>query len=240
MIDRILAIEASQRDISVALRGVDGVVHAVRPTGDPRESDLLLPAIDRVCSEAGVRPAQLRAVAVSNGPGGFTGLRVAVSTAKGICQGTGCGAISIPSALVAAAGVQESVRQGRPKMYVALAAKGDSAWMTTAHMTGVGAWIVDCECALSASEFIAWDNGLILADEHLPALIRAKCEGAAMTIVPPTLDACNVLALAEAAYARGAVMDAADLSICYPREPDAVTIWRARYGTTGSAASGRA
>jgi tRNA threonylcarbamoyladenosine biosynthesis protein TsaB len=44
----------------------------------------LLPAIDRLLSDVGVRPAQLEALVVSIGPGSFTGLRVGLATALGI------------------------------------------------------------------------------------------------------------------------------------------------------------
>ena len=75
-----LAIETSQRDGSVAVRDDSGRVHAeaLRP-GVPAGDDLVA-AIDRLFARTGVAPRGIRAIGVSVGPGGFTGLRTAVAT----------------------------------------------------------------------------------------------------------------------------------------------------------------
>jgi tRNA threonylcarbamoyladenosine biosynthesis protein TsaB len=52
---------------------------------------LLAPFIDEVLKEAGMKPADLSAIAISKGPGSYTGLRIGVSTAKGMAY-----ALSIP------------------------------------------------------------------------------------------------------------------------------------------------
>lgn len=58
----------------------------------------LLPGIGlHVCKEAGVTFDNLDAVAVSSGPGSYTGLRIGVSSAKGICYSLDKKLISIPS-----------------------------------------------------------------------------------------------------------------------------------------------
>lgn len=58
----------------------------------------LLPGIGlEVCQEANVEFGDLDAVAVSSGPGSYTGLRIGVSTAKGICFTLNKKLISIPS-----------------------------------------------------------------------------------------------------------------------------------------------
>ncbi|MBW2065733.1 MAG: tRNA (adenosine(37)-N6)-threonylcarbamoyltransferase complex dimerization subunit type 1 TsaB [Deltaproteobacteria bacterium] len=46
-----------------------------------------MPSLDYVLRTCGIEIKELRAVIVSTGPGSFTGLRVGLSTAKGICQG---------------------------------------------------------------------------------------------------------------------------------------------------------
>ena len=102
----LLAIESSQRAISVAIRCRDGSIMQRNPIGDPREKDLLLPAIVALCADANIARSELRAIAISTGPGGFTGLRVGIATAKGMCEALSIPAIDVPSAIVAAMGVR--------------------------------------------------------------------------------------------------------------------------------------
>ena len=49
----------------------------------------LLPLIKQASEGAGLAPEEIDAIAVSNGPGSFTGVRIGVATAKGIAQPTG-------------------------------------------------------------------------------------------------------------------------------------------------------
>jgi len=87
MNERILMIETSTECCSVALSEGERIL-ARRIDETPRmQSSLLAPYIVEVLQEAGLGADDLDAVAVSEGPGSYTGLRVGVSTAKGICFG---------------------------------------------------------------------------------------------------------------------------------------------------------
>jgi tRNA threonylcarbamoyladenosine biosynthesis protein TsaB len=82
---RILLIESSTTVCSVAIHDENGVM-AIREVNDGYGHAALLTAfIGEVLEEAACRPNQLSAVAVSKGPGSYTGLRIGVSAAKGIC-----------------------------------------------------------------------------------------------------------------------------------------------------------
>lgn len=92
---RILLIETSTSLCSVAL-AVDGRVAVNRESAEPRaHAALTAPYVQEVLSEAGLRAAELDAVCVSAGPGSYTGLRVGVSTAKGICFAAGVPLLSV-------------------------------------------------------------------------------------------------------------------------------------------------
>ena len=84
---RIILIETATSVCSVAL-AEDGKVVSARISDDPRaHASLTAPFVKEVLD--GLRVADCDAVCVSKGPGSYTGLRVGVSTAKGLCFGAG-------------------------------------------------------------------------------------------------------------------------------------------------------
>ncbi len=81
----ILAIDTATLDAGAAVVQTDGLVVAVRRVRVTIHSDALLTMVDAVLKEAGIGPADLDAVACGAGPGSFTGLRIGLATAKGLC-----------------------------------------------------------------------------------------------------------------------------------------------------------
>ena len=78
---RILAIETATAAGSVALLERERPVIEIVETVPQRHLEWLAPAIEQALREAGWRPGDVHAVAVSRGPGTFTGLRIGVATA---------------------------------------------------------------------------------------------------------------------------------------------------------------
>ena len=81
----ILGIETSTTVCSVALTRDGATVAREKLYLEKSHSSLLTIAISDLLKHAGVQRQELSAVAVSKGPGSYTGLRIGVSTAKGIC-----------------------------------------------------------------------------------------------------------------------------------------------------------
>ncbi len=85
--ERIILIETSTALCSVAL-AEDGAIVDYRESSAPKaHASLTAVFIQDMLAERGLSPADCDAVCVSMGPGSYTGLRVGVSTAKGICFG---------------------------------------------------------------------------------------------------------------------------------------------------------
>ncbi len=93
----ILCIETSAAICSVAL-SVKGEVVAVRESDGGRDHAGNIGVFaDEILRANGLDPDDLDAVAVSAGPGSYTGLRIGVSFAKGLCYGLGIPLISVGS-----------------------------------------------------------------------------------------------------------------------------------------------
>lgn len=87
--ERIILIETSTALCSVAL-AEGGSVTAYRESSAPKaHASLTAVFIQEMLSERGLSLSDCDAVCVSMGPGSYTGLRVGVSTAKGLCFGSG-------------------------------------------------------------------------------------------------------------------------------------------------------
>ena len=96
----ILHIEASTDICSVAL-SQDGQVFFERTDRNERShAKVLAPFVEEALKNADNQGAKINAVAVSCGPGSYTSLRIASSTAKGVCYGRNIPLIAIPTTAV--------------------------------------------------------------------------------------------------------------------------------------------
>lgn len=94
---RILAIETATAVSSVALFE-DGLLVALQEIHSNRtHARLVTVMIERLLQDLDLRPADLSAVAVAKGPGSYTGLRVGVSVAKGLCMALDIPLLSVGS-----------------------------------------------------------------------------------------------------------------------------------------------
>jgi tRNA threonylcarbamoyl adenosine modification protein YeaZ len=180
-----------------------------------RHDDDLMPAVDRLFVRLGLAPRDLRRVAVSAGPGGYTALRIAVATAKMLCEATGAACVSVPTALV----VARRVEHPRP-FAIALQSKGEAAWVVEmdAAADGTGGRI------MTAADVPSLRTPLLVADRFFPMTMAHAAAAQGIRIQRPGFDPAACL---EAA-AELPDIDPMDLLPLYPREPDAVTQWRKR------------
>jgi tRNA threonylcarbamoyladenosine biosynthesis protein TsaB len=96
-VETLLAIDTATATASIALYDMTGALLLAESTWQARRrhtQELLLVA-QRLMAQLGVQPAQLRGLAVTTGPGSFTGVRIALSVVKGIGIG-----LPLPPAVV--------------------------------------------------------------------------------------------------------------------------------------------
>ena len=93
----ILALETSTLVSSVALGTVDTLLGEITLQTKKTHSELLMPHIDKLLRMAGIKKTELKAVAVSIGPGSFTGLRIGLATAKTLAYALQIPIVGVPS-----------------------------------------------------------------------------------------------------------------------------------------------
>lgn len=93
----ILHIDTSTSACSVALSQDTQVIYSDEDTQGPNHNVLLGVFVDQALSFADSHAIPVDAVAVSSGPGSYTGLRIGVSMAKGVAYGLGVPLIAVPT-----------------------------------------------------------------------------------------------------------------------------------------------
>ena len=97
-----LAIDTATEIASVALGSPERIVGARSMRGARQQSTQIVPLIQQVLDDAGVKLTQISGIAVGDGPGSFTGLRIAWAVAKGLAQERELPLVAVPALLGAA------------------------------------------------------------------------------------------------------------------------------------------
>jgi tRNA threonylcarbamoyladenosine biosynthesis protein TsaB len=192
----VLAFDSAGSACSATI-GRDGAVLAYeRREMRHGHAEALLPMIDRVTTAAGIAPRDIEVIAVSTGPGGFTGIRAGLAGAQGLALATGAKLIGISSfAAVAALCPQADTHllvaldSRRAEPYVQLfdghgAPAGDPTAVFPEHLSAhVGAGIISA--------------GLRIAGDAAETAAAALTSFTPISILPDTApDAQGVLAAA--------------------------------------------
>jgi tRNA threonylcarbamoyladenosine biosynthesis protein TsaB len=106
----LLSIESATSVCSVALHNQSQLIAAKENQIPQTTATQIMPMIDALFAEAKVGIKDLSGVVVSEGPGSYTGLRIGVATAKGICFALNIPLVSINTLALLA--YQLKIRQG--------------------------------------------------------------------------------------------------------------------------------
>ncbi len=103
----ILSIETSTKVCSVALHSDGTLISFSQYFLEKSHSSILTSLIDETVRHSGINMSAVSAVALSEGPGSYTGLRIGTSTAKGLCFGLDIPLISVGTLISMAFGINK-------------------------------------------------------------------------------------------------------------------------------------
>ncbi|MEY8441719.1 tRNA (adenosine(37)-N6)-threonylcarbamoyltransferase complex dimerization subunit type 1 TsaB [Lactobacillaceae bacterium 24-114] len=108
---KILAIDTSNHPMTVAVVENKQLLATVTLNMVRNHSIYLMPAIDRLCELVKWQPADIDRIVVAQGPGSYTGIRIAVSTAKVLADTLNKDVVGVSSLAVLARNVVPIVKQ---------------------------------------------------------------------------------------------------------------------------------
>lgn len=158
---RILALETSGRQGSVALLTDNGnvarVIGQVILGDKERTAQVLAPAMKKLLASAGCSPKSIELVAVTIGPGSFTGLRIGVTTAKAFAYSVGAEVVAVNTLDVLAAQAPTApepvwaiLDAQRQELFAACYAAETEDSINTIHKTKIipqDAWLASLQAA---------------------------------------------------------------------------------------------
>lgn len=221
---KLLAFETATEACSVALH-VDGQVLERFEIAPRRHAELSLPWAEALLAEAGVARSQLDAIALSRGPGAFTGVRLAIAIAQGIALALDRPLVPISTlqtlALRAPADADQvlsSIDARMGEVYVARQVRVDGKWRLQ------GEEVVCAPDAVVLPDGTRWfgvGTGFGAADGVLATRLAPQLAGVDPLALPRASD---VLALAVPAFERGEAVAPERVEPAYLRDNVALTL----------------
>lgn len=220
----ILAIETSTELASAALLLGDQL-HTLDTDGVKTHSDAVLPLVQQLLAQAGIRLDQCDALAFGSGPGSFTGVRTAAGVVQGLAFGSGRPVIPVLTLLAMAQACR--ARTGAADIVAILDARmGEVYWAQYLYDEhGDAGWREVVAPVLSApaavmpqGHVVACGNGL---QAYAEAFAGAPFAADALPEVMP--HARQIAELARLAHARGEALPAQEAQPLYLRNKVALT-----------------
>ncbi|HIY57514.1 MAG TPA: tRNA (adenosine(37)-N6)-threonylcarbamoyltransferase complex dimerization subunit type 1 TsaB, partial [Candidatus Tetragenococcus pullicola] len=94
---KVLAFDTSNMTMAVGLMEDQKVLATIQTMTNRTHSKTLMPAIQNLMTQVGWVPTDIDRVVVAKGPGSYTGLRIAVTTAKTLADTLSCELVGISS-----------------------------------------------------------------------------------------------------------------------------------------------
>jgi len=211
---KFAAFETSTEWCSVALWR-DGELSAIEQRAANRHGELALPMLERLLAAAGLKAADLEAIAFGAGPGSFTGLRIACGIAQGLAFARGLPVLGV-SSLEAMA--EEC---GAPRVVACLDARMGEVYYSALEKRGARwAEVVPAQCVAPAAAPRPPGEGWVGCGNGFAAYGTMGLRSVYPEIHP---GAAAVARLAAPRLAAGEGMDAARAAPNYLRDKVALT-----------------
>lgn len=179
---------------------------------------VITPFIREILSETAVSPSQIDAIAISGGPGSYTGLRVAASTAKGLCYAWDVPLIALSTLKIMANGMRQAGLTV-PNRQTGSIKDGLLCPLIDARRMEVFSALYDYElneqlaprAAILQDDFLAGfkDRKVLMAGTGQPKAEKLFGENNAWTFKPLTVRAAHSAPLAEQAFVQKQFKDTA-------------------------------
>ena len=114
---RLLALDTSNEAMSVAVLDNDKLLAQTTINRKRTHSEQLLPAIDDLVAASGLQPEDLDKIIVADGPGSYTGIRIAVTTGKTLAYTLNIALAGVSSLAVLAANITDTKAMIVPIIY---------------------------------------------------------------------------------------------------------------------------
>lgn len=112
----VLAIESAIRGGSICLLSGRTVLSRWRGNNDVSRAEILLASIAELCESSGIDRSRIEMIAVSRGPGSYTGIRIGIATALGLARALGreCRGVDLLAAMAIESGGRNQVLAAVP------------------------------------------------------------------------------------------------------------------------------
>ncbi len=227
---RLLALDTATRHATVAL--LDGEALREREREVTTHSEGLLSLVDELLAEAGLAVAALDAIVCGLGPGSFTGLRIGLATAKGLCLAARRPLVGLSSLQPLAAAVAEAFPREQRLCCAVLDARRGEVFVARYRDGSALEPERLCRPETLAAELAAETEPILLAGDGALLYRELLARGPA-SLAPEGCHPIHARYLAHAARARveaGSFDELASLVPRYLRASDArlpeVPLWR--------------
>ncbi len=221
---RVLGIETATRVCGAAVAADGRVLADAWVEARNVHAERLMSLIGSALGDAGVALADLDAIAVSEGPGSFTGLRVGVSAAKGLAYATGKPLAGVPTLLaLAERAVRGSSHSGEEVIVPLLDARREEVYYQMFRRENGAAVPLGEPQAGPIPEVCLALAGrpVLLTGESAGAVMQSGLIGERAAVVESDVARCSagmIALLGETMVRRGMTVNPADLEPRYIRE----------------------